>query len=83
MRGTELYRNVDMVVTFTSGKMRANWNPKAINRLLKFLRFKNFKKLAFKQWLNQSLFRFKQMKLLQKYKGSTVFHAAAERGEKK
>ena len=48
-RDTEVYKNIDMTVKFIcSGAMKANWKPKAINRLLRFLRFKNFKRYAFK-----------------------------------
>ena len=57
-----------MTVRFVCGSLHANWKPKAINRLLRFLRFKNFKRYAFKQWLSQALFRFKQMKLIKKDK---------------
>lgn len=58
-RGTDIYKNVDMTVKFACGALHANWKPKAINRLLRFLRFKNFKRYAFKMWLSQALFRFK------------------------
>ena len=74
-----------MVVRFSCGTMRANWKPKAINRLLRFLRFKNYKRLAFKQCLNQSLFRFKQMKLIEKEKEPRLGGATSSQlnGEKK
>ena len=67
-RDADIYKNCDMTVKFTCSEVRANWKPKAINRLLRFLRYKNFKRNAFKLWLNQCLFRFKQMKLITKEK---------------
>ena len=67
-RDTSIYKNVDMTVKFTCGAMDVNWRPKAVNRLLKFLRLNKFKRFAYKQWLGQALFRFKQMKLMKKEK---------------
>jgi len=47
-RGTSVYKDVDMTVKFSCGAAQANWKPKAINRLLRFLRLKNFKRFAYK-----------------------------------